>query len=596
MQQDGAVAGPPLHGYGRFAAAAAIAALLAFTAAVSVPAISDRTPFFTRGEPREALVVQTVFGGGGLILPRRNGDELPSKPPLFHWLGAAVGKLRGRADETAIRLPSLAAGITAAVATSAAAWVWWGPAVSLVSTVVLVTSFQWLSSSVSARVDMLLAACIALALLLFERAMETGRRIPILCFVLLAAATLTKGPVGLVLPVAIAVTTLALRGELRFLGWREIRLLAIAAAVAAIWYLAAFSSGGDAFVAKQILKENVFRVLDPDSVEAGHVAPFWYYVPLLFAGLAPWSLFAPGLAAFLWRRRAPDVLPLHPRVLFAVVWGLLTFVLFSLAGSKRAVYLLPAYPAYAMLFGVAWTRAMRDGAEGPAALLLRGGAILAASVVGVAAFVLVAGITGLPIERWIEGVVSDADVNNVVPMLDAARAHRGLVFACAALLGAAAWVAVRAQSEQRWARVFAATTMSMLALLATVSTTLLPATASRRSARSAMIRINSIVPAGSGLSFYRAFDYGAVFYRGSPIPLRTALTDVPELDGAWLLTWPAYLSDLQEEARRLDTGGAASGAYEVEEALPSEDHDPSDRTSLVLVRMRRIGDEHSGGN
>ena len=111
------------------------------------------------------------------------------------------------------------------------------------------------------------------------------------------------------------------------------------------------------------------------------------------------------------------------------------------------------------------------------------------------------------------------------------------------------------------------------------------------------MHVQQQVPLQVPLSFYRAFDYGAVFYRGAPIPVRQALADVPEIDGAWLLTWPAFLSALAEEVRKLDTGGGAAGAFEVEEVIPSEAVDPSDRTSLVLVRIvRRIGDEHSDGN
>jgi hypothetical protein len=109
--------------------------------------------------------------------------------------------------------------------------------------------------------------------------------------------------------------------------------------------------------------------------------------------------------------------------------------------------------------------------------------------------------------------------------------------------------------------------------------------------------VQGLVPLESPLFFYRAFDYGAVFYRGAPIPVRESLADVPGIDGAWLLTWPAYLPDLNGEARKLATGDEAAGAYEVEEAIAPEDHDPSDRTSLVLVRIkRRIGDERSDGN
>ena len=55
-------------------------------------------PFYTRGEPREAVVVWEICSTGEWILPLRNGTEIPSKPPLFHWLGALLAKALGRKD------------------------------------------------------------------------------------------------------------------------------------------------------------------------------------------------------------------------------------------------------------------------------------------------------------------------------------------------------------------------------------------------------------------------------------------------------------------------------------------------------------------
>ncbi len=577
-------------------AGAAILSLLAFCVLVAVPAISTRTPFYTKGEPREALVVQAIARGDGLILPMRNGDEIPSKPPLFHWLGALASVAAGSVSETSIRLPGLVASLITVAATAAAAWVWWGPTTGMIAAVVLATSFQWTASSTTARVDIVLAAAVSLALLLFARAIGKGRVIPVSVFALLAVATLTKGPIGLVLPVAVALVTLGLRGELGLLGRREAKLLSVAAAIAGCWYLLAATLDGDAFVAKQILKENVFRVLDPDSVEAGHVRPFWYYVPLLAAGFAPWSLFLPGLATFVFTRRRRGEVS-DPHLVFAASWGAVAVTIFSLAGSKRSVYLLPAYPAFALLVARAWTLLFEEGTvPRGAALALRAGAGLCAVLFALAAGVLIAAALGLPLASLLAAVIGKTDMHNVPALLAATVEHRWTVLPCGLVAAATAWSIWRAAGRGDWYRVVGATATAILAFSATVSTTLLPALAERRSSRAFVARLAAVVPEGAPLSFYRAFDYGAVFYRGSPIPLRSSLSHVPEIDGAWLLTWPSHLPALAEEVGKLDTGGEAAGAYEVEEALASEDVDPSDLSSLVLVRIvRRIGDERSDG-
>src|SRR5215470_13512383 len=52
-------------------------------------------PFYSRGESREGLVIWEMFKTGNWILPMINGDYIPFKPPLFHWVGALFSKLTG---------------------------------------------------------------------------------------------------------------------------------------------------------------------------------------------------------------------------------------------------------------------------------------------------------------------------------------------------------------------------------------------------------------------------------------------------------------------------------------------------------------------
>ena len=63
-------------------------------------------PFYTRNEAREGLVVWEMARTGNWTLPKINGDYIPFKPPLFHWMGVLVAKITGRVDEFTIRFPS----------------------------------------------------------------------------------------------------------------------------------------------------------------------------------------------------------------------------------------------------------------------------------------------------------------------------------------------------------------------------------------------------------------------------------------------------------------------------------------------------------
>ncbi len=615
---------------GRVGTGAGLAAIVTVLAMLAWPAISQ-TPFFTKGEPREALVVQAIARGEGFILPLRNGDEIPSKPPLFHWLGALVSlgqdrltpRFAGQApdavttadahgvSEAAVRAPSLITGLIVLVATALTAYRWFGAVTALLSALVLATSVQWLASSVSARVDMVMAAAVSLALLTFAKAYEETRPIPRLAYVLITAAVLAKGPVGVVLPVAIVLTFLALRGDLGCLGRRDLRRLAVAVGVAALWYLAAFANAGDAFIAKQILKENFYRVIDPDSVEAGHVRPFWFYIPLLLAGFAPWSLFLPAFATSLWPRRGQwRSVPL----LLPAVWCGVTIALFSLAGSKRGVYLLPAYPALALLAAQAWNALARPGgnaakqpidadpaADAAAALLnetaepissarwarvaLLVGTGLVAIVTTLPVLFVAAHLAGLPVSAALDVVLGNIDMQNVPAVLASLDEHPGpqLIWCVIALAALAALL--HSMRREQWSRALACVAASVLALAALAASSILPAMAQRRTPEPFMRRIAEVVPAGAALSFYGGFDYAAVFYRAAPIPLRARLSDIPQPDGAWLLTWRASLPALKEEARGLVSAGREAVTYDVEEVLYDADAQSPDLPSLVLAHI-----------
>ena len=64
------------------------------------------TEFYDKQEAREALVIWEIHNSGNWILPLRNEEEIPAKPPFYHWLGAVVASVLNRVDEFTARLPS----------------------------------------------------------------------------------------------------------------------------------------------------------------------------------------------------------------------------------------------------------------------------------------------------------------------------------------------------------------------------------------------------------------------------------------------------------------------------------------------------------
>ncbi|MCW5891546.1 MAG: glycosyltransferase family 39 protein [bacterium] len=339
--------------------------------------VAGSLPFYTRAEPREANAARAMVEGRGLLIPERAGDATSKKPPLYHWLAAAALRAGVQPAELAVRLPSVVLGALVVGATAGIGGTAYGTAAGVFAALALATSFEWFRAATQSRVDMTLTAFLSLATLgLWLGVTRDDRRWLRIGALAAALATLAKGPIGIVLPLAI-VGVDALwsrdRGRLR-------RLLDPVAAACvllppACWYLLATEHGGAAVLRTQLLGENIERFLGVGDVPHRH-GPL-YYPPLLAGGLLPWT---PAVAVGLrkaWRRRtAIDRL--------CLAWAGVILVFFSLAAGKRSVYLLPAYPPLALLAGpalVAWCAR-------PATVRARRVAAASAAFVGLAALAL----------------------------------------------------------------------------------------------------------------------------------------------------------------------------------------------------------------
>ena len=225
------------------------------------------------------------------------------------------------------------------------------PVVAFLSALILATNAE---SIVLARVvvhDISLAFFVTLALTLFFVGYKNEKhRKPAFLFgyAALGFAVLAKGPVGVVLPMMIIGLFLICKRQLRFLkemqiGWG----LVIFLAVAAPWYILMSVRNPD-YSEYFFLKQNIGSFL---SQQSRHPKPFYYYIPVLMGGFFPWSLFLP-LALF---RAIRAKTALHgDGITFALIWFGVIFIFFSMASSKLGTYILPLFPAAALLVGVLW--------------------------------------------------------------------------------------------------------------------------------------------------------------------------------------------------------------------------------------------------
>ena len=298
-------------------------------------------PIGTRGEAREGLVVQSMVGGGGFVVPRREG-VIASKPPLFHWLAAATTGLVGPSD-LALRMPSALAAWGMLLATFVIGVGLFDRRRAWCAVGALASTVGFWRSAFEARVDMVFACCITIALAAFlQWRRDRAPAARAVLYLATVAAVLAKGPIGIVLPGLVA-TCIAWRDgdlvSLRELGHRPTMVAAFGVVVG--WYVIASLSAGRDFLVTQLVHENFERAIGLSSFARQRTSHPEKMLEAFVVQLAPWSLVA---AAVLLGGERGTRGPLH-------AWWVAIVVLFTCAAGKRGVYLLPAYPPVALIAG-----------------------------------------------------------------------------------------------------------------------------------------------------------------------------------------------------------------------------------------------------
>lgn len=336
------------------------------------------TDFYSKGEPREAVVAYTMVEHGNWILPINNGGDIPYKPPFFHWCIALFSLLQGHVSEFTSRLPSA----LALVAMSVGGFVFFAKRknanMALLATLLSLTAFEVHRAGINCRVDMVNTAFMVGALFLMYQWWERGKHtMPWLAILCMSGATLTKGPVGMLLPCAVmGVFMLTQRESLWSTVWRLGLAALLSLVLPLCWYYAAYLQGGDEFL-RLVKEENIDRLLGKMAYES-HENPFWYNFLTLITGWLPYTLlFVFSLFVLPWKRFSKSgfmqsVRRAEPMQVFVwLAFGLILFF-YCIPKSKRSVYLLPCYPFMAWLMAqyVVWLVANRLSAVNAYAWLM----------------------------------------------------------------------------------------------------------------------------------------------------------------------------------------------------------------------------------
>lgn len=271
-----------------------------------------------------------------LITPRLWGSPWFEKPPLLYWM-AALGTTTGFDPDLAVRLPVTLMSLSFLAAAFCLLRHEFDIEVAALSTALLATSAGWIAFSELCLTDLPLAVCFSLAVLLALPLLRVEPQIArlrlrfVLIGICIGLATLAKGLV----PLALCIPFFwFLR---RF--WRRWGLAALSCAIiAGPWYAAIYAYNGSRFLEDFFWKHHVERLYSPSL---HHVQPWYYYFPVLLAGLFPWT---PLIALLAFRRSWLDE---RKRFLAAVFcFG---FLLFSASLNKLPGYLLPLFPSLFVL-------------------------------------------------------------------------------------------------------------------------------------------------------------------------------------------------------------------------------------------------------
>ncbi|QAU34156.1 glycosyltransferase family 39 protein [Janthinobacterium sp. 17J80-10] len=298
-------------------------------------------------EGRYAEMAREMAASGNFITPRLNGIKYFEKPPLQTWINALTFQAFGLGEWQA-RLWTGLCGLFGIALVSYTGRRIFNARTGLAAGVVLASSLYWSMSGHLNSLDMGLAAMMALALCSFLLAQQDDtpprarRNWMLLCWAGMALSVLSKGLIGIVLPGAVLVLYALLQRDFNL--WRRLHAgggLTLFLAITAPWFVLV-SIKNPEFPHFFFIHEHFQRFTSNVHRREGN---WHYFIPILLAGSMPWL---GTLAQGLWHGWRPAPTRFQPGRLL-LIWSIFIFAFFSLSGSKLPSYILPIFPALALL-------------------------------------------------------------------------------------------------------------------------------------------------------------------------------------------------------------------------------------------------------
>lgn len=309
---------------------------------ISVLPWLDLPDLFQPDTSQTSNIAVTMLETGNWIMPTLPDGKVVYDHPMLYWLVSLGSMYQGYVSHLAVYLPGALAFIVIITCTL----IFFGRRIkfheAFIASLFLLTCLGLQNPLLINSGDLLFATFIILSLTQLYRWEETLelKKIPLRISLLLSAAILTKGLMGVILPLlAFGIYLLLLRKYDKITLFKSLLYIGVSSLfLPALWYIAVWKHGGTELFFEMLRSEFDYFW----NTENGNAHNFFYIFPILGLGFMPWLVFL-VFSLFGIKYRKPES-PLSGVKLFSLVVTITLLVAYAIIPVKKSSFLIPLYP------------------------------------------------------------------------------------------------------------------------------------------------------------------------------------------------------------------------------------------------------------
>lgn len=315
-------------------------------------------PLLEPDEGRYSEIPREMIESDNYVTPSLNYVKYFEKPAMLYWMNAASFKLLGETEFAARLATALCALLCAFVAARLGTFMFGRRAGFLAGIVAALSLLHFAIGTINIT-DMPLSFFLTLSMAAFYVAHIGGnRKWYLLFYASMAFGLLTKGLIAIVLPGGIIFWYIIFTRKWRlFLETLYIPGILLFFAIAVPWFYLVCKANPDFFYLF-FIQEHFLRYA---TKMHSRYEPFWFFLPVIPAGLLPWTGFLPALFSKKSVVRSPENAAAKDANIFLLTWFAVILLFFSTSSSKLIPYVAPCMPPLAILIGADIIRMSRQG-------------------------------------------------------------------------------------------------------------------------------------------------------------------------------------------------------------------------------------------